>query len=76
MLISDKPATGWGRLVRIVLLMSAIVMFAAAVSTIEEGTGGFTSPRHRAIARAIILAAATIAAVTAIIAWHRSHRAR
>ena len=76
MLFSDMPATGWGRLVRIVLLLSAFMMLTAAVSTIEEGTGGYTSPRHRSTARAIILVATAIAAVTAIIAWHRSNRAR
>lgn len=68
MLFPDKPATGWGRRVRLILLLCATVMFAAALSTIEEGTGGFTSPSHRSRARTIILVAAGIA-------WWESNRA-
>ncbi len=75
MLLSEKPATGWGRLVRIVVLLCAITMVVTAASTIEEGTGGFTSPRHRMLAGLIILSAAALAIAVAFIAWWHSRPA-
>lgn len=72
MLLSRDRAVGWGRFVRITLLFCALAMIAAVISTIEEGTGGFTTDRQRMIARTVILMSATIAVSVAIIAWWRS----
>lgn len=75
MLLSHNRATGWGRFVRVTLLLCALAMFAAAVSMVGEGTGGFTNDRHRMIARTIILVSATVAVLVAMIAWWRSRSA-